>query len=113
MSHFISLSEAEDMTSRYRTNRNSILQEDYQDDDLLAVCETFDREAIDALLEQEGCQKIRIYYGMEEDLKVHAILVGVNSEDEDMLPGPGVEAVIVEKGMRCPPMCPPSSPLNS
>ncbi|MDF2382480.1 hypothetical protein JMG10_13440 [Nostoc ellipsosporum NOK] len=113
MSHFITLTEAEDMTSRYRDNRNSILAEDYQDQDILPVCETFDREAFDTILEQEGCQKIRIYYGMEEDLKLHAIIVGVNGDDEDMLPGVGVEAVIVEKGMRCPPMCPPSSPLNS
>lgn len=55
MSHFITLSEAEDMTSRYRDNRNSILGEDYQDQDILPVCETFDREAFDTVLEQEGC----------------------------------------------------------
>ena len=56
---------------------------------------------------------MRIYYGMSDDLKIHAIGVGVNSKDEDILPTEGIGAaltttpVIVEDGSRCPDVCPP------
>jgi hypothetical protein len=108
--HSISLEQAAEMTSRFRSNRNTILSEEYRDGDIIANCETFDREAIEDVIEQEGCTRFRIYYGMDEELKIHAILVGVNDNDADILPE-GNE-VLREEGQRCPPYCPISSPLN-
>lgn len=112
MSHDISLQTAIDMTTRYRNNRAAILNPDQPSPDILPFCETFDRAAIDKLLEQTGCEKFRIYYGMDSELNIHAILVAVNDAGEDILPSGTSTAVILEVGQRCPHICPPSSPLN-
>lgn len=51
---------------------------------------------------------MRIYYGMKEDLKICAILVGVDAQDRDMVGTfkGGEDDVIVEYGKLCPPFCP-------
>ena len=119
-SHFISLEKAVAMTSRYRNNKEQILATTYQDSDILALNESFDRAAIDTLLATPGCAGMRIYYGMDTALKVHAVMVAVNADNEDILPA-GTETasnsaeddpIIVEEGQRCPPICPGGSPLN-
>jgi hypothetical protein len=52
---------------------------------------------------------VRIYYGMDETLSVHAILVGVDQNGNDILPiaatGDEEEGIIVEEGRICPPHC--------
>jgi hypothetical protein len=119
MNHFISLATAADMTRTFRGNREAILEPSYQGLNLLPICETFDREAFDQLLLQQDCNGIRIYYGMDESLKVHAVMVGVNAAGEDMVSSgsnAGLVAeddVIIENGGRCPDICPGGSPLNT
>ncbi len=117
MSHFISLQQASEMTKRYRTHRSQITLTEHQGDDLFALSETFERSAIDALLIQPGCTGIRIYYGMDQDLKVHAILVASDEHNADILRSDNSaaradESVIVEMANRCPPLCPQPSELN-
>lgn len=105
------------MTTLYRVNREVILSTTYQGLEILPLSETFNRDSIEALLKITGCAGIRIYYGMNENKQVHAILVGVNSSNEDQLPtgaaAIGEEPEIIERGQRCPPACPPDSPLNT
>ena len=120
--HQIPFAKAIEMAQLYRDNRESILLPAYRGQDILALNETFEKEAVLQMLNQTGCIAMRIYYGMNDDLKVHAILVGVNASNEDMLPEGilyPVSNVIVEnsgelleESNRCPPNCPPSSPLN-
>ena len=115
-SHDISLQTAIDMTTAYRSNRETILDSGYQNQDILPLSETFNRDAIDRLLAVDGCAGIRIYYGMDSSDKVHAILVAVNEENEDLIVGNSLlneEPVIIEVGLRCPPSCPSPSDLNS
>lgn len=113
MSQFISLTEAENMTALYRAQKEAILDANYQSQDILAICETFDKADVETVLGHSGCEGLRIYYGMDEHLKVHAILVGVNEENEDMLPPESEDPYLLERGLRCPDMCGPESPLNS
>lgn len=120
MNNFISLAQAIAMTTTYRKNKESILDPKYEGQDILPICETFDRIAFDALLAEADCKYIRVYLGMDEDLKVRVIAVGANSKNEDILPPAGQTkldggdggGVIVEDGNRCPFYCPPGSPLN-
>lgn len=108
MAHEISLDSAIKMTARFREQKKEI-----DPKSLLALSETFDRSAIDRILAQGDCKKLRIYYGMDDSNQVHAILVGVNEKDEDILPKEGFdEGEIVEDATRCPNECPPESPLN-
>jgi hypothetical protein len=110
MSHQISLEQAIEMTTSFRENKELILDAQYQGLGLLPLSETFDRTAIDILLAQSDCEKVRLYYGMDTSQKLHAIIVGVDSNDEDILPE--TDHLIIETGVRCPPQCPPVSPLN-
>lgn len=111
MSQFISLQDAIDMTKTYRENRESILNSNYQNQNLLAISETFDREVFDSVLGQDGCRSLRIYLGMSSQLQVHAIIVGVDGDNNDQLPGAG-DFKIIETGIRCPPDCVQASVLN-
>ena len=114
--HFISLNQAIDMTTLYRSDKEAILATAYQNQNILPDSETFNRNAFDTLLAKEGCAGLRIYYGMDENLKVHALIVAVNEDNEDILPALASATVIdediVEEGQRCPDLCPPPSPLN-
>lgn len=117
MNHFISLTSAKEMTERYRNNRNTVLQSNLQHQNILPVCETFDKTAFETLIAKPDCASLRIYYGMSEDLKLHAIIVAANAEGNDILPPDGLVAGedddILENGNRCPDLCPPPSPLNT
>ena len=121
MNHVITLEAAIQMTSRFRNHRETILAESQRGKILLPLSETFERAAFEQLLGQTGCTSLRIYYGMDESDKVHAIVVGVDAIGNDMLPssssdlqpGDADENVIIELGVRCPDICPEDSPLNN
>jgi hypothetical protein len=128
LQHSIPLSEAAAMTRRYRDNKALILKPGYPAD-ILALCETFNKDAVVALGSIPGAAGIRIYYGMDEDLLCHAILVAVDDQGADILPPAGAGSTtaaravteeddddddgdILEDSIRCPTICPPDSPLN-
>jgi hypothetical protein len=116
--HKITLQRAIEMTRLYRENKDKILVPDVLGKHILSMSETFNREAIDRLLAQPNCAGLRIYYSMDESLKLHAILVGVDEANRDILPSSteGKEedgGEIVEDGKLCPPACAEDSPLNS
>jgi hypothetical protein len=116
--HSIALAAAAELTERFRNNRNTILQSNYQNQDLLPLSETFSKTALMEVLGREECTALRIYPGMAEDLKIHAILVGVDEDNADILPPQNTLAetgddYILEDGQRCPPACPPPSTLNT
>ena len=114
MSDFIVLSEAIDMTRLFRGMKESILHGDYQGLQILPQCETFDAAQVKSMLGNTNCVGMRIYYGMDENKKIHGILVGVDNEGKDILPeNEQAGNYILERGIRCPDNCPPTSPLNS
>ena len=113
MSDFITLTEAVTMTRNFKSNREAILGSIYQNLDLLPYNETFEKDQIISMLDNPDCIGLRIYYGMDTTKKLHAILVGVDSENKDILPendDPG--NYIIERGERKPPVVTPTSPLN-
>ncbi len=115
--NIITLDAAIQMTALYRKQMENILAEPFKGQNILVISETFDRSAFDALLNEDDCSAVRVYYGMSGDIKIHAIAVGVNSKNEDILPSGNVRAlspppVIIEDGLRCPDECPPKSPLH-
>jgi len=102
----ISLSAARDMTSLFSAERENILKTAYQDKETLTKCETFDRAPFDTILAMTNCTAIRIYFGMTEEYKVRALVVGVDSNNDDILPNGDNSAVIIEEGRPCPDYCP-------
>lgn len=113
--HFISLDEAKKMAAEYRKGKEVILNGQYAGKNILPTCETFSRQAFDKILENSECASIRIYYGMDEGLKIHSIIVGVNSKGEDILTAPDSSIAgddIIENGTRCPVICPTTSGIT-
>lgn len=116
-SQFISLQTAIDLTTRFRNQREAMLDATYQGRDVLPLSETFHRDAIEQLLAVENCEGIRVYYGCSESNdQLHAILVPVDENNQDILSASSLQneddPLIVENGQRCPPSCPPPSVLN-
>ncbi|RXK58557.1 hypothetical protein ESA94_18165 [Lacibacter luteus] len=117
-SGFISLQKAIEMTTRYRQNKEAVIDPRYAGANILSICDTFNKTAVATLLAKPDCTAIRLYYGMDEALQIRPILVAVNEKDEDILPDlstleseePGED--IVDDTIKCPPICPPPSVLN-
>jgi len=106
-SHYITLSQAKEMTARFRSNSTTVLKDDYATIDIIANSETFSIDAFQSFISNPDCKGIRIYSGMDTDLKVHSILVGVDVNGEDILPPVDDDEIkILEEGKRCPPYCP-------
>ncbi|MES2004935.1 MAG: hypothetical protein V4450_10470 [Bacteroidota bacterium] len=127
-SHLIPLDMAVAMTTRYRANMDDILKPELVDQGILAISETFNKELFLQYLQKDTVAAFRIYYGMSEDLQIHAIIVGVDKDGHDILPqkssgpghpghphppGDGDDGEIFEDGVRCPSYCPPQSHLNT
>lgn len=120
--HLISLEAAKKFTKDYREKKKKILKEEYGNRNTLPLSETFDRDAFDYILSQQGCESIRIYLGMNEAEEVRLVIVGVNRNNEDILlaqtlgdvvmrSGDTKPPPIVEHGDPCPTNCPPPSGL--
>jgi hypothetical protein len=111
---FITLAQAVEMTTRYRQNKNSVISSSFSGQEIIAICDKFDRAIFDTLLAKANCAAIRIYYGMDESLRIHPIIVAVDSNDADILAGSSAEEGddIGEESLRCPPFCPTPSSLN-
>jgi hypothetical protein len=108
--HVISLQEAIALTARYRASKplNGF------------ICETFEKQSVLALLSTPSAENLRIYMGEKENGDICAVLVAANAEGSDLLPVENNsstdtedDAIILEEAIRCPPICPPDSPLNT
>ena len=118
-SHLIPLSQAVEMTSRYRANKDAILDPKYKGQTILSTCETFNKDQFLVYLSKVEVAAFRIYYGMSDNLRIHAILVGVDKDGKDILPSNSSnvdltdgDGEIFEDGQMCPHICPPPSDLN-
>jgi len=110
--NLVPVSRANEMIALYRENKETILAPDYKKTDVLAFSETFNADDVRLLLSQAGCVGFRIRYGMDDKLWLHAILVGVDANGNDIViqnPGFGLKddgGYVVEDASRCPPDCP-------
>ncbi|MCF8428821.1 MAG: hypothetical protein K9G64_01705 [Bacteroidia bacterium] len=97
--HDISLQDAADLTKNYR--------------DQFAVGvnyikgEYFGKTALQSLLNQSNCVGARMYYGLKADQTQCLVIVGVDSDGNDL-----TECEIMENGFLCPSHCSSSNVLN-
>jgi hypothetical protein len=112
--HFITLAQFLAMKQLYGQNGQSILQPQFQNQQILVTSETFNSDIITAITNVTGYAGFRIYYGMSPDLKVHAMLVATDINGNDILPSGssgtfapagGGGGVAGEDAQRCPPSC--------
>lgn len=96
--HSISLKDASVLTYNYRQT-------------VAADAKTggfFGKDAIQAILNQDGCVGIRYYYGIDKEGTPVLVLVGSDARGNDMY-----EGVLAEMARPCPPACSNANPLNS
>lgn len=122
--HVISVSKAEELTSRYRQGKNELMRQlrspDYLDKNFsMPDAEMFNRDAIALLLNQKGAKGMRIYVGQDDKGLIRFVVVGVDAKGEDILgkrdtlaataaysaASAGSSPIILEVGQRCPTLC--------
>ena len=64
-------------------------------------------DLINKILGQSGCEGIRIYHGQNRDAQRELVLVGVDTNGNDMHLG-----IIADRLSPCPNTCSSSNPLN-
>jgi len=132
--HFISLGAASTLTANYRKEKITLTRE-ITDTNYLANnfnlpnAESFNRDAIAALLNQKGAEGVRIYLGKDKQGLIRLVLAAVDSTGNDITgasrevsanagliesanAAPTQSAILLESGQRCPTLCGASSPLN-
>ena len=67
----------------------------------------FGKDIINEILNAEGCIGIRLYYGLDEDGNNQLVMVGADSDENDMLD------IVADLSRPCPNVCGVSNPLNS
>lgn len=68
----------------------------------------FGRKVLQQLLDQPGCMGIRIYHGRDLNGNKNLVLIGADTNENDMTSG-----VVADNSVICPPYCPPKNGLNS
>lgn len=132
--HFISLGAASALTANYRKEKITLTRE-ITDTNYLANnfnlpnAESFNRDAIAALLNQKGAEGVRIYLGKDKQGLIRLVLAAVDSTGNDITgasrqvsanagliesanAAPTQSAILLESGQRCPTLCGAHGPLN-
>ena len=67
----------------------------------------FGKDILHQLLNQQGCEGIRMYYGLDEDGNKELVLVGADADENDLT------ALVADLSMPCPGVCGTANVLNS
>jgi hypothetical protein len=71
----------------------------------------FGRDIIEKILAEDGCMGIRIYYALDDNGQKQLLLVGADSEGNNLLPSEksssGDPNTIADVSFPCPSFCPP------
>lgn len=112
--HTITLDQAATMVNNFGLLRESMLNADFTGRNVLPVYETFNLDAIDALICQQNAIGFRVYMAMDGQQQVRFVLVGVDGDGKDVIqrrnedPGyrmeaaPGHSTQVYEAGQRWP-----------
>ncbi len=95
---FITLREGSEMTKRYRDT--------IQPGEVIGVF--MGKEKIKAILDQSECKGIRFYFAVNDKGENTLVLVGADSNQNDM-----VDGLIADRLIECPIFCSSSNRLNS
>lgn len=101
--HDITLDAAAKLTKKYRSIGTIVPSLG-----VLIKGEFFGKNAMVEILNQNGCVGLRMYYGADDLLVPHMVIVGVDANGDDQVTGK-----IAEHSMLCPPACGTLNKLNS
>lgn len=79
----------------------------------------FDKKIVMDMLNEDKCEGLRVYNAMDDEGKLHFVLVGTDANGNNILPAGDEygartiqesadgEPILVNDGRSCPPNCPP------
>lgn len=92
----ITLDQGAAMTAQYRRlNPNT------------TIAHFFGKDILNQLLAQDGCEGIRMYYGVDSDGKKQLVLVGADGSEND------ITGLVADLSFPCPDACSKKNALNS
>lgn len=94
----ISLKDASDLTANYRA---TIAAGD-------TIAQFVGKQKLLDILNQSNCAGVRIYYGLDNQGEKCLVLVGADTNEDDLDKG-----VIVDNLIKCPTLCSTANSLNS
>ncbi len=92
----ITLSSAAAMTKEFRLRNPESIKARF-----------FGKDIINKILNQEGCMGIRFYYGLDEDGNNQLVMVGADSDEND------ITDLVADLSHPCPDTCSFPNSLNS
>lgn len=92
----ITLSEGAALTKEHRLRNPTALKARF-----------FGKDILNQIINQEGCMGVRIYFGQDEDGNRELVLVGADSDENDML------NLVADLSFPCPDTCSTPNDLNS
>ncbi|MEN9973662.1 MAG: hypothetical protein RIS20_2009 [Bacteroidota bacterium] len=95
---FVTLSDASRWTANYR---NTI-----QSGEVIALAAGKDK--LIELLDQSECMGVRMYYAINDEGEKNLVIVGVDSNGDDM-----VDGLLLDRLIPCPKMCSKPNRLNN
>lgn len=114
INHEITVDQAVSMVNNFGAVRETMLLPEYAGHNVLPVSETFNLQAIDAIICQPSAVGFRVYMAMDGQRQVRFVLVGVDGDGKDIVqrtnetPGfrsesaTGVSTKVYETGQRWP-----------
>jgi hypothetical protein len=85
INHNITREDAAAMVSALNTAKENMLATGYKNNDCMVLNETFNKAAIQELLDQENCEAFRVHLGMDANNKLRIILSGVAADGTDVV----------------------------
>lgn len=92
----ITLSEGAALTAEYRRLNSGS-----------TIAHFIGKDLVNAILAQDDCMGLRIYYGINENGDKQLVIVGADSNENDKLD------IIADKMLPCPAVCSSTNDLNS
>ena len=92
----ISLTSAANLTAEYRRQHPNQTKAHF-----------FGKKIIQSILDQNDCMGIRLYYGLDDDGNKQIVMVGADSDENDILD------LVADLSHPCPNTCSNPNPLNS
>lgn len=102
--HDITLAQAIEMTDKLNSTRPTF-DDCIGGSNVVPISETFNTQAIQAIISQENTVAFRAYFGLDAANQLRLIFVGVNAEGQDIINSGGVMMDIpniAEAGQRYP-----------
>lgn len=92
----ITLKAGAAMTADYRRNNPGVIKARF-----------FGKDILNDILDQTGCMGIRMYYGENENGEPELVLVGADTDENDII------GIVADMSVPCPTSCGSANSLNS